>query len=296
MNLRFCGLAYFPVTANRQPPRNEPVFKARYRSALLAEVQQHRNQSTKPDIQSCYTLFTLPCDLPYETLLLRELLVIVALYRLTYRSRDSFVLEITKERLAKLSGLSKQKTALAMKELATKKLIQYENLKAGRIPAERCTRIELCDPAQTGKTLREMVTQAVEMFESRPTHEWYSLLVYGVPGKVAPPKFYDHLDGDYSKVQHACTSKHPCPLQRGQNACNGTVNKDCNKFAITFFKAPDEHGHLDRWHCFRCGQGGDCASFWRRRWPKVQRQIERGRVFVGMPQKSERQKEWEAFE
>src|SRR5579859_7472466 len=108
MNLMMCNVLYFPVTSDWLVPKDVPLFRARYKSAILAEIQRHRSGVR----EGVHRLFTLPLNLPYETLNLRELLCIIQLYREVYRGRIPFTVETQIADLGRHCGLSRQKTSI----------------------------------------------------------------------------------------------------------------------------------------------------------------------------------------
>jgi hypothetical protein len=63
MNLWHANTRYFPVTSDWPRSENEPLFQGP-RSSILAEIEKHRLGK----IDGKYRLFTLPVDLPWDTL------------------------------------------------------------------------------------------------------------------------------------------------------------------------------------------------------------------------------------
>jgi hypothetical protein len=300
MNLMMCNVFYFPVTADRIVPKDVPFFRARYKSAVLAEIQRHRSSVH----EGVHRLFTLPWHLPYETLHLRELLCVTQLYREMYRGRIPFTVETQIADLGRHCGLSRQKTSIGLSELEDRKLIRMTRLMQDRKLSEWGTRIELCDPEGSGKTLFELAGEHEVEFQSKTVEEWYSLMFYGEPGKVQRPRYRKLVDpGDPEQVSPP-DQRHPCPLTRfkwvrkrdgteeqKEVPCNGVTSKDRGKLRLHFYGKPNEYGKTDSWHCFKCNKGGDCHSLWLQLWPKLQERLG-PQVYVGSYErlKEERQR------
>jgi hypothetical protein len=300
MNLMMCNVFYFPVTAGWLVPKDVPFFRARYKSAILAEIQRHRSGV----YEGLHRLFTLPWNLPYDSLNLRELLCVTQLYREGYRGRMPFTVEMRIEDLGRHCGLSRQKTSLGLSELEDKKLIRMTRLMQDRKLNEWGTRIELCDPEGSGKTLFELAGEHEAEFRSKTIEEWYSLMLYGEPGRVHRPKPRILIDPGDPAQMGRYEENYPCPLTRfkwvrkrdgteeqKEVPCNGVTSKDRGKLRLKFFDTPNEYGKTDAWHCFKCNKGGDCHSLWLRLWPKLQERLG-PQVYVGSYErlKEERQR------
>ncbi len=230
-----------------------------------------------------YRLFTLPVNLPWDALRRKELVVIIQLYRDTYYSRNSFVLETQVKEFARRCDLAYSKTRAALKELEDKKLVRLTRLMKDQKISEWGTKIELMDPMQSGKTLWELAGEHEVEFESKTPEEWYSLMFYGKPGKVENRPTPPLIDpGDPAQIGSRGGQKHPCPLRRltwvrtkiggweqKEVPCNGSTSKERNKLVLAFYDTPDEYGRMDSWKCFKCGKGGDCHSLWLRLWPEL---------------------------
>jgi DNA-binding MarR family transcriptional regulator len=304
MNLRHADVGYFPVTADRLVPKDVPLFRAQYKSAVLAEINRHRARTSKAG----HTLFTLPWHLPFEELSLRELLCITQLYRESFYTRTSFVIETKIADLGRHCGLARQTTSRALGELEDKKLIRMTRLMQDHKINDWGTRIELCDPEGSGMTLVQMADAfSVVAFETKTIEEWYSLLIYGEPGRVYRPKPCILIDPGDPAQMGRCADPYPCPLLRLKwvtkadgteeqrwSPCQGVTSDDRRQLVIKFYEN-DTDGRSDSWHCFRCGQGGNCHSLYLRLWPKVRQRLF-GRVYVGSYERAKEARQRAEFE